>query len=98
MADLITVQESGYTRQAYKNANDQELSFRKGIRVLPAIHFTEDRIFTFVKKHEIGSPGWSDGGYECREVNRYDQWLPKFRAFALDALIVHPESQNVTLD
>ena len=35
-------------------------------------------------KHEPNTPGWKDGGYECYDING------AFRAFHLDALIVHP--------
>jgi len=98
MAKLIQVEAGGYSRPAYSEVSEHEIDFRPKIRVLPALHYNEDRIFIFVKKHEPNTPGWKNGGYECREVNREDAWLPKFRAFELDALIIHPNAYNTTLD
>jgi hypothetical protein len=43
-----------------------------------------DSKFYYRKKHEPGTPGWKDGGYECVEENG------AVRAFYLDSLIVHP--------
>jgi hypothetical protein len=66
--------------------DDKYFLFTPGVKVLPAQHINDEHgtVFTFVRKHDIGTKGWIDGGYECRDNSG------SFRAFHLDALIIHP--------
>lgn len=86
---IITVENPIINRKAYVlEENEQHyLEFKPDIDVLPAQYYDSDVAsgnFYFRKKHEPGEPMWKDGGYEC-----YDEY-GMFRAFHLDALIVHP--------
>lgn len=87
---VIEVKAHTLTRKAYQlNADEQQyLNFKPEVEVLPAMYYDSEIAsgkFYFTKKHEPGTPGWKDGGYECYDDNG------AFRAFHLDALIVHPK-------
>ena len=85
---VIEIEAKVAKRKAYEiEADEQEyLNFSAGIEVLPAQYFDNDYgcKFYYRKRHEPGTPHWSDGGYECVEENGAR------RAFHLDSLIVHP--------
>lgn len=73
-------------RKAYTNVDPEYKRFTKDIRVLPAPYFEDRKImFTFVAQHDPGTLGWPDGGYEVSGPTG------DFRAYFLDALILHPE-------
>ena len=86
---LIEIPANIVPRKAYVvDENEQEyLNFTTGIEVLPAMYYNSADAgpFYFVKTHEVGEIGWSDGGHECIEANGAR------RAFHLDSLIVHPK-------
>lgn len=86
---IIEIPANIMPRKAYKvEENEQEyLNFTEGIEVLPAMYYntTDAGPFYFVRIHEVGEPGWSEGGYECVEANGAR------RAFHLDSLIIHPK-------
>ena len=85
---VIEIEANIVPRKAYEVEVDEQqyLEFTKGIEVLPAMYYesSPDSKFYYRKKHEPGTPGWKDGGYECVEENG------AIRAFYLDSLIVHP--------
>lgn len=85
---VIEIKNKMYARKAYQLNTDEQyyLDFKPEIEVLPAIYYDSENPgkFYFSKKHEPNTPGWKDGGYECYDENG------AFRAFYLDALIVHP--------
>jgi hypothetical protein len=75
--------------KAYKLTEDEQhfLNFEKGVEVLPArYHGTgvSHGKFFFLRKHEVGSPNWKDGGYECSNS------LGGVYCFHFDAIILHP--------
>jgi hypothetical protein len=70
----------------YEDIEDEFLKFHRGIRVLPAPFANDQNLhFEFIKRHEPGTKGWKDGGYELRGPNG------ELRAFHLDQLIIHPK-------
>ena len=85
---VIEIEANIVPRKAYVVDTDEQqyLEFTEGIEVLPAMYYesSPDSKFYYRKKHEPGTPGWKDGGYECVEENG------AVRAFYLDSLIVHP--------
>jgi hypothetical protein len=85
---VIEIEAKVAKRKAYEiEADEQEyLNFSAGVEVLPAQYFDNDYgcKFYYRKRHEPGTPHWSDGGYEYVEENG------AIRAFHLDSLIVHP--------
>jgi len=86
---VIEVKNNLITRKAYELDNDEQhyLEFKPDIDVLPALYYNSDVAsgnFYFKQKHEPGTPMWENGGYECYDENG------AFRAFHLDALIIHP--------
>jgi len=85
---VIEIKNKMYARKAYQLNTDEQyyLDFKPEIEVLPATYYDSENPgkFYFSKKHEPNTPGWKDGGYECYDING------AFRAFHLDALIVHP--------
>lgn len=81
-------------RPAFDHVPPELAIINPGQRVLSAYDFenpNETSIY-FEKRHEPGEPNWPEGGYECRDIGG------GFRAFYLDALILHPSqiktSQN----
>jgi len=74
-------------RKAYSDVDPKYLEFKNGIRVLPAPFFEEDQktMFEFIQRHEPGTQGWLEGGYEVRGPGG------EFRAYYFDQLILHPE-------
>lgn len=73
-------------RPAFDHVSPELLEFNPGQRVLSAYDFNnpnETSIY-FVKKHDPGDPYFPEGGYECRDISG------GFRAYYLDALIIHP--------
>ena len=86
---IIEIEANIVPRKAYEVEVDEQqyLEFTEGIEVLPAMYYDSnpDTVFYYRKKHEPGTPGWKDGGYECVEGNG------AIRAFYLDSLIVHPK-------
>ena len=73
-------------RKAYAGVDSEYKNFSKGVRVLPAPYFEDRKImFNFVAQHDPGTPGWPEGGYEVSGPTG------DFRAYFLDALILHPE-------
>ena len=85
---VIEVEAKIANRKAYEIGVDEQeyLNFSIGIEVLPAQYYNNDYgcKFFYRKRHEPGTPHWSEGGYECVEENG------ALRAFHLDSLIVHP--------
>ncbi len=76
--------------KAYKLTEYEQhfLNFEKGVEVLPArYHGTgvSNGKFFFLRKHEVGSPNWKDGGYECSNS------LGGVYCFHFDAIILHPK-------
>ena len=76
--------------KAYELTEDEQylLKFEKGVEVLPArYHGTgvSHGKFFFLRKHEVGSPNWKDGGYECSNS------LGGIYCFHFDAIILHPK-------
>ncbi len=75
--------------KAYELTEDEQylLKFEEGVEVLPArYHGTgvSNGKFFFLRKHEVGSPNWKDGGYECSNS------LDGIYCFNFDAIILHP--------
>jgi hypothetical protein len=86
---IIEIKANTLTRKAYQLDTDEQhyLDFKSGVEVLPAMYYDSEIAsgkFYFKQKHEPNTPMWKDGGYECYDDNG------AFRAFHLDALIVHP--------
>ncbi len=76
--------------KAYKLTEDEQhfLNFEKGVEVLPARYYgtgVSNGKFFFLRKHEVGSPNWKDGGYECSNS------LGGVYCFHFDAIILHPK-------
>ena len=76
--------------KAYELTEDEQylLNFEEGVEVVPArYHGTgvSSGKFFFLRKHEVGSPNWKDGGYECSNS------LGGIYCFHFDAIILHPK-------
>jgi hypothetical protein len=86
----------GTMRKAFVLDSEEQylLDFTPNIEVLPAETYdvSGNTRYFYVKKHEVGSKHWSEGGYEC-----VDSTGAK-RAFHLDALIIHPGKSVTTID
>ncbi len=83
---IIDIDHKFGPRKAYADVDPRYIEFRTGIRVLPAPYYEDTKsMFTFVERHEPGTPGWLDGGFEVRGPGG------EFRAYYFDQLILHPE-------
>lgn len=73
-------------RKAYANLDPKYATFIKGDRILPAPFFDDKKsMHIFVARHEPGTKGWREGGYETIGPGG------EFRAYYFDQIMLHPE-------
>lgn len=84
---IETLTTESRVRKIFSDVPDVYKDFTPNCKVLSAEMETanDSTPVFFVKKHEPGEKGWKEGGYECSTISN------QFRAFHLDALIVHPD-------
>lgn len=85
----------GIKRNKFVGLKPEHTNFKPGQRVLPAPFLNgvnNNDVVYFKEYHDPGTKGWLIGGYECTDISG------AFRAFHLDALMIHPNELKSEVD